>query len=108
MSRRKSRDEKNRYVEITAPRGDGIAPGTKAYRRGLFTIMVSDEEGGWHMSIAHPTRYPTWNEIKKARYALLPPEITMAQLLPPKNVYVNLHSNCFHLWEIKDDDRATA
>lgn len=54
----------------------------------------------WHISIAHKQRYPTWDEIKAARYELVPHDVTMAMILPPPSEYVNLHSNCFHLHEI--------
>ena len=57
--------------------------------------------GLWHLSVSHPTRYPTWDEIKNIRYKYLPNKITAALLFPPKEEYVNLHTNCFHLWEVK-------
>lgn len=56
----------------------------------------------WHMSIAHPDRYPTWDEIADVRYRLVPDDVTMAMLLPPTSQYVNAHEHCFHLWEIDD------
>lgn len=56
----------------------------------------------WHISIAHPDRYPTWDEIADVRYKLIPDDVTMAMLLPPPGEYVNLHEHCFHLWEIED------
>lgn len=59
----------------------------------------------WHLSISHPHRYPTWDEIADARYELVPDDITMAMLLPPPGEYVNAHDTCFHLWQI--DDRRT-
>lgn len=59
----------------------------------------------WHLSIAHPDRYPTWDEIADARYHLILDEVTMALLLPPPGEYVNEHPHCFHLWQI-DDRRA--
>lgn len=46
------------------------------------------------------SRYPTYEEIKSARYALLPPEITMVMIFPPPDEFVNLHPNCFHLYQI--------
>jgi len=67
---------------------------------GLHVIRAWEVGHGWHMSISHPSRYPTWNEIRDARYELLPDDCTMAMLLPPKAEYVNLHPNCFHLHEI--------
>jgi hypothetical protein len=59
----------------------------------------------WHLSIAHRTRYPTWDEIADVRYELVPDDVTMAMLLPPRGEYVNAHERCFHLWQI-DDRRA--
>lgn len=61
----------------------------------------------WHLSIAHPDRYPSWDEIADARYELVPDDVTMALLLPPPGEYVNEHPHCFHLWQI-DDRRAAA
>jgi hypothetical protein len=63
-------------------------------------VLVSrSAEFGWHLSISHPWRYPTWDEIAAARYALVPDAVTMAMVLPPSDEYVNLHPNCFHLHE---------
>lgn len=58
--------------------------------------------GRWHLSIAREDRYPTWDEIKAARYDLLPDDVTVALLLPPQSEYVNIHNNCFHLHEVKE------
>jgi hypothetical protein len=95
------------YDEIPSP-----IPGSKAYRRGECAIMVARNIYGkketfgslrWHLSISCAKRYPTWDEIRDARYALLPENCTMAMILPPKGEYVNLHPNCFHLHEIVED-----
>lgn len=69
---------------------------------GECTVFVSVDGGDWHLSISHPTRYPTYEEIKQARYQFIPNEVTMAMIFPPKEQFVNLHPNCFHLWQIKD------
>lgn len=67
-------------------------------------ILVSREMGKWHLSISRPERYPDWDDIRDARYALLPDNITMAMLLPPTSQYVNVHKNCFHLHEIENEE----
>lgn len=59
----------------------------------------------WHLSISHPSRYPSWDEIKAVVFGL--PQlsgVTMAQVLSPDDgsVWVNVHDNCFHLYEIHD------
>jgi hypothetical protein len=61
----------------------------------------------WHLSISHPSRYPTWDEIKTARYGMPGlAEVSMAQILGPvgDGEWVNLHENCFHLYEIGAGD----
>lgn len=82
---------------------------------GHLTVIKSMEPAGWHRSISHrrsvvsargvhlPGRYPTWDEIKEARYELLPDNCYMAMILPPKSEYVNLHETCFHLYQIPND-----
>src|SRR5262249_54117612 len=56
----------------------------------------------WHLSISHQSRYPNWDEVADARYELVPDEVTMAMLLPPKADYLNVHEHCFHPWQIED------
>lgn len=99
-----------------------VAPGTRAFKRGPIGVLLSQEprradalgammltpaiEGlvrerlFYHLSISHPHRWPTWEEILEARETLLPLGLTFAQILPPASEYVNIHPNCFHLWEI--------
>jgi hypothetical protein len=69
---------------------------------GECGVLISIDMGRWHMSISHPKRYPSWDEIKGARYKFLPTHIHVAMILPPPSEYVNLHPNCFHLWEVQD------
>jgi hypothetical protein len=72
------------------------------YMLGECTCIVTDEGGTypWRLSIAHPRRYPLWDEICECRYRLLPAELTMALILPPPSEYVNVHENCFQLVQI--------
>lgn len=97
------------YIEVpVTPRRAALLGKTlvcKAYEKDDLRIIVtrdvlSTHELRWHMSISCVRRYPVWDEIRDARYALLPDNVTMAMLLPPKSQYVNLHPNCFHLHEI--------
>lgn len=73
------------------------------------SVMLAREpmrgEYRWHLSIAHPARYPTWDEIKTAVYGIDALDgVTLAQVLAPGDgsVWVNVHDNCFHLYEIHD------
>jgi hypothetical protein len=83
----------------------------RRYLLGECTVIVALEPYGtetrWHLSIAHSSRYPTWDEIKAARYGIsdvIPDSMVMAQLLGPvaEGEWVNAHDNCFHLYEVRD------
>ena len=91
-----------------------------AYRMGRCAILLGQEPKGfrtseidvpghtplrWHLSISHPRRYPNWDEISEAREKLLPADLAFVMLLPAAwDEYVNVHPNCFHLWECHDRD----
>lgn len=80
-----------------------MEPDLKGYRPGRCTILVGHlADGSCHLSIANETRYPTWDEIAKARYELMPVDAMVAMLLPTAEEYINLHSFCFQLHELKD------
>lgn len=109
-----------REAKLTRAARVGLEPGIRCWHREAFdgTLRVlyglSPAEAGdsprWHLSIAHTglggpdsSRYPTWDEVHEARYKFLPGNITVAMLLPPKSQYVNVHQNCFHLWQTDPD-----
>lgn len=68
--------------------------------------LVSRDEGLWHVTVSHPNRYPSWDEMASARERLTPDHVTMEMVLPPSPPsppsaqYVNLPSTCLHLWEV--------
>jgi hypothetical protein len=73
-------------------------------QRGMLgdcSVLISHAPGeGWHISISHPKRDPTYYEIKEARYSFVPDDVTMAMLFPPQAEFVNLDNHCFHLFQI--------
>lgn len=82
--------------------GVGIKPVRCCRINGWMHCILAVEMGLLHLSLSHPRRYPTWDEIKAVRYTLLPDEKTFAILFPPMAQYVNLHPNCFHLHEVPE------
>ena len=77
-----------------------LEPNLRFFEKGELQIFTGWTQGdGWHLSISHPDRYPVWDEIRDARYALLPDDVMIAMFLPPMDEYVNVHPNCFQLWE---------
>ena len=116
------------YQEPPRPKLQKLAPGQLAamheldrqygsrmaeaahYVMGNLKVVVVQEPAGkggewlWHLSISHPKRHPTWDELKAARYWLLPEDRTFGILLPPAGEYVNVpqQDHVFHLWEVAD------
>lgn len=78
-----------------------IEPQINTFKMGKVNILVGwSPEFGWHISISHPERYPTWDEVAKVRYELVPDEVVMGMILPSKADYINIHNFCFHLHEL--------
>lgn len=83
----------------------GVDPttGCRMYHMGPCRVLLSGPKErdciGWHFSISCPDRNPTWEEQRDCRYAIVPDDIYMVQILPPKSQYVNLHQFTFHWHE---------
>jgi hypothetical protein len=82
----------------------GFHLGAMAYRFGECNVLLSGPKEraiiGWHFSISHQSRNPTWEEQRDFRYKSdIPPDIYMVSILPPKSEYVNIHPFCFHWHE---------
>ena len=111
-----------REVPLPSPPIPGLLePGTRAFQKDLpdghLSALVAPpyRKQGWHISVSHrtrivdpdtkrpmPGRLPTWDEMKEARYRFAPDNVTMAMLLPPKALYVNVHPTTLHLWQVAD------
>lgn len=84
--------------------------GVRFYRMGECSVILAREPAGangerlWHLTISRPDRHPSWDEIKTARYRLLPDDRCFGMLLPPSAAYVNVpeQNHVFHLWEVTD------
>jgi hypothetical protein len=92
-----------REIEIPPHVEALLEPGSRAFFMGRCRIIVSQQLAGWHLSISKPDKLPTWEEVRDARYALVPDEATMALLLPPSAEYVNVHEFCLQLYEIPSE-----
>lgn len=72
------------------------------FQKGELRIIVSLDAGLWHISISHPSRLPTYEELKEARYVFAPDNIYMAQIFPPQDQFINVHPYCLHLYQLSD------
>lgn len=78
------------------------------YETGVFeykdkTIIITIEDGHWHLSAAckHTIGY---YELKELRYKFMPNAMQVAPIFPPREEFINVHENCFHLYQIKNDE----
>lgn len=74
----------------------------KLYFMGRCRILVSIDDGLYHLSISTPHAMPSYEEMKKARYKFLPDDIFVGEIFPPKRYFVNLHPYTRHLWQIEE------
>ncbi len=78
---------------------------------GALVALVSQDEVRpglplWHLSVSFRdhegglTRLPTWDELKHAKFQLVPANVPMVLIFPRRGVpYVDLHQTTLHLWE---------
>lgn len=90
------------YIELD----DGTAPSHqgRVYLTldGLQVIASNDEtQHGLllHVSATCAERYPTWEELVAVRGAFFGDGVDAMMMMPRQVDYVNLHPNCFHIWE---------
>lgn len=86
---------------------------------GQINVIVSHEPAShktnanlWHISVSHTAyneaqgRCPTWDEMKQAKYLLLPEtvDVEMVMVMPLKTSkeYVDVHPYTLHLFESED------
>jgi hypothetical protein len=88
------------------PWGDAGVEYERLLTREHVLITVGRHEGKrWiHFSIAHPSRIPHFEELRRYKDAFLGVERKAIQVLPPKSEYVNIHPYCLHLFSCLDGD----
>jgi len=52
-----------------------------------------------HVSVSKPDQYPTWDELIDIRNQLFPADVDCMMVMPKAADYVNVHENCFHIWQ---------
>lgn len=72
------------------------------FKMGRCKIIVTIDDGLWHLSISTPTTSPSYREKKEARYRFLPLDIFVGEIFPPPQYFVNYHPYCHHLWQVEE------
>jgi hypothetical protein len=64
----------------------------------------SDRKWWLHVSVAHPNRLPSYDELADVKELFIGAERTAYQVMPPRSKHVNIHKYCLHLWHCIDGD----
>ena len=80
-------------------------PGATAYEgpKGICIIESIDNTPKWgnlkHVSTSKNDSYPSWDETVSVKLELFGDRKDAIMVIPKRENYVNIHENCFHLWE---------
>ncbi|QIN81128.1 hypothetical protein GBA65_22100 (plasmid) [Rubrobacter marinus] len=75
-------------------------PNARGFRMGELGILfepTNDREGAVHFSVSHPSRYPTWEELLRARHAPGGPPPHLWAWLPKPGTEPGMNPNTLHL-----------
>lgn len=75
----------------------------------MLTVIASvgkepDGKHWLHVSVAHPNRLPTYDEVCQVKDLFIGEERTAYHLFPKRSKHVNIHPNCLHLWSCLEGD----
>lgn len=73
-------------------------------KASLVAVLERHKDGLLHLSLSAHKRNPAYQEVKEARYELMPDAKYVAQIFPPQDEFVNIHEGCFHLWELAPEE----
>lgn len=65
---------------------------------GELAILISDGEGGEHVSVSTKSRHPVWEEMEWVKRQFWEASDTMMQLHVPVAAHINCHPFCLYLW----------
>lgn len=70
----------------------------------LKVIASTYNEDKEHVSVSLPDRIPSWDEMCFIKNMFFDEEEVCIQIHPRKSQYINLHSNCLHLWKLTENE----
>jgi hypothetical protein len=91
--------EELRPVEVDpTPEYRAQFPQARAFQSREVRIIAMPEAGGWHVTVSHPERYPTWEELRAAAGVVSGVQ-TMWVYMPLAGGPGPVASNVIHLFE---------
>lgn len=90
---------------LTGDVGDAYNGAFQIGVNGVLLSVIASNGRGWdHVSVSHPYRTPTWQEMCEIKRLFFKEEETVIQYHPARSNYINIHDHCLHLWRKQDAD----
>lgn len=85
---------------------DGCSYVNLKQRLSIIWSVAQEADGRWwqHVSVAHPVRLPTWDELVSIKEWPIGRDVDAYQVIPKRETYVNIHEHCLHLFRCLDGD----
>lgn len=68
------------------------------FQVGPLLVIVTCGEGWEHISVSHPDRIPTWEEMDAIHKLFFEDDEVAMQLHIPAKEHINYHPYCLHIW----------
>ena len=92
-------DDKGEMIKLRIP---GYIGAYRIQTKGRAYLVIASIDNGLreHISISHKNLkiWPTWQELVFIKDIFFKDEEECYQVFPKKSEYVNIRSNCFHIW----------
>lgn len=82
-----------------------VYSGTKGLKVLVSCLLEEDKEFWLHVSVSHPKRLPTYEELKTVKRIFIGDDRVALQVFPKASEHVNVHVYCLHLWCCASNDR---
>jgi len=103
--RRKEEELRKVHVEKIVEVQSDISHGRRFIMGDCDIYLAKEKTSGgfesWHISISCKNRYPSWDEVVRVRYDLMPKNIEMVMFFPSKKENIEIGNNSIHLWQVK-------
>jgi hypothetical protein len=79
--------------------------GMRGYHTVILSAAVELDQRRWlHVSVATPTKLPSWELLKEIKQIFIGRNKQAVQVMPTEERYINLHPYCLHLFHCLEEN----
>ena len=99
------RKTRNLFIKAETE-NDGMGGSYYDKDSGKYLNFIFSYQMGWeHLSVSMPSRTPTWDMMCRMKDIFWNDDETCVEYHPAKNLYVNNHPHCLHIWRPVKSER---